>query len=95
MNGSTLNQPSGPEPVTSTVAGRRLTRLAEAGVASVFGVPDYISGILAAVMARLGPATSGRAGSQWRPRVDCALRSPAGRGLPISPPSPAPTWWRP
>ena len=95
MNGSTLNQPSGPEPVTTTVAGRRLTRLSEAGVASVFGVPDYNSGILAAVIARLGPATSGRAGSLLRPRADSAPSSPTGRGSSISPPSPAPTWWRP
>ena len=95
MNGSMLNQPSGPEPVTTTVAGRRLTRLAEAGVPSVFGVPDYNFGILAAVIARLGPATSGRTGSQWRPRADPAPSSPTGRGSPISPPSPTSTWWRP
>ena len=95
MTGNTLNLPSGPEPVTTTAAGYLLTRLAEAGVASVFGVPDYNSGVLNAVIARLGPATSGRTGSQWRPRADSALSSPAGRGLPISPPSPAPTWWRP
>jgi hypothetical protein len=95
MNGSTLNQPSGPEPVTTTAAGYRLTRLAEGGAASVFGVPDHNFGILDAVIARLGPATSGRTGSQWRPRADSAPSSPAGRGSSISPPSPAPAWWRP
>jgi hypothetical protein len=95
MTGSTLNQPSGSEPVTTPVAGCRLTRLAKAGVASVFGVPDYNFGILDAVIARLGPATSGRTGSQWRPRADSAPSSPTGRGSSISPPSPAPAWWRP
>ena len=95
MTGSTLNQPSGPEPVTTTAAGYRLTCLAEPGVAAVFGVPDYNFGILDAVIARLGPATSGRTGSQWRPRADSAPSSPTGRGSPISPPSPTPTWWRP
>ena len=95
MTGNTLNQPSGPEPVTTTVAGYRLTSLAEAGVASVFGVPDYNFGALDAVIARLGPAKSGRVGSQWRPQADSSLSSPTGRGSSISPPSPAPTWWRP
>ena len=95
MNGSTLNQPSGSEPVTTTAAGGLLTRLTTADLASVFSVPDYNVGILDAVIARLGPASSGRAGSRWRPRADSAPSSPAGRGSSIPPPSPAPTWWRP
>jgi hypothetical protein len=95
MIGNTLNQPSGSEPVTTTAAGCLLTRLAEAGMASVFGVPDYNSGVIDAVIARLGPASSGKAGSRWRPRADSAPSSPAGRGSSIPPPSPAPTWWRP
>ena len=65
MNTRTESQPT---PTATTVAGYLLTRLAEAGVASVFGVPgDYNLGLLDAVAARpqlawIGMATEQGAG---------------------------------
>jgi TPP-dependent 2-oxoacid decarboxylase len=64
MNACTQRQP-GSGPAVTTVAGYLLTRLAEAGVISVFGVPgDYNVGLLDAIAARPNLAWIGMATEQ-------------------------------
>jgi hypothetical protein len=75
MNACTQRQP-GSGPAVTTVAGYLLTRLAEAGVISVFGVPgDYNVGLLDAIAAgRTWP------GSAWPPSKAPATPLTATRG---------------
>ena len=99
---TSLDIPFVPAPRITTVAGYLLTRLAQAGLASVFGVPgDYNLGLLDEIAARpdlawIGMATEQGAGyaadsyARLRASARWSPRS-ASASCPRSTPSPAPT----